>query len=169
MKEKAFIGIYIKNFKPWKGLLSLTEEVRNTEVSGVFVISRWDGKIGFPGGYIEEGETAIEGALRELEEETSIIVEPEELELISADNGVYFYGVEKTIEEVIRYQKEMCESIDYGTEIIGSTILYLGDYKDSFKSFMSYPFVKEAKVQLIELIKQKELKNDFKNEKVKEK
>lgn len=35
-----------------------------------------------PGGLVEDGETALEGAIRELEEETGIQVKPEDMQLV---------------------------------------------------------------------------------------
>lgn len=157
MKKTAFIAIYSKEYQPWIHDMSLTKRTRETKVSTILTISRWDGLIGFPGGYVEKEESPEEGAIREAEEEIGIQLEIEELELISKENETYFYAVEKTIEEIIEIQKEITNAIDYGSEILGSTNMYIGKYKQSFENFMNYPFVPAAKKQIQKLIKEKGL------------
>jgi 8-oxo-dGTP pyrophosphatase MutT (NUDIX family) len=159
MRKKSFIAIYAKKFKPWKYVRSISEEARDTEISAIMVLSRWDGFFGFPGGYIEEGEEPIEGAIRECEEEINFSPEKENLELIEKKNNLYLYTYETTIEEMISIQKEMNQGIDYGEEITGSVILYLGDYKNKkpLKNFLSLPYISNSKEQIKKIIKEKEL------------
>ena len=49
------------------------------------------GKWNLPGGHIDSGETGIEAAVRELREETNMIVHPEDIRLLHYNNGVYFF------------------------------------------------------------------------------
>jgi 8-oxo-dGTP pyrophosphatase MutT (NUDIX family) len=60
----------------------------------VLSVSRRDDhtKFGLPGGKVDPGETSIEAAVRELYEETSIKVSPEDLTLIYAEeDSAFFY------------------------------------------------------------------------------
>lgn len=45
----------------------------------VFMNARWDGRWGFPGGIVEEGETTLDAAIRECEEEIGVGVSPDQL------------------------------------------------------------------------------------------
>jgi 8-oxo-dGTP diphosphatase len=47
------------------------------------------GKLGFPGGFIETGETWQEGAVRELREETGLIADADEVELVDTLSAVH--------------------------------------------------------------------------------
>ena len=154
--KKAFIALYAKNHKPWKNLIYLKETDREKSVSVILILSRWDGFVGFPGGYVEESESPVAGVIRETEEETGYIIEGE-VEEICKDRDIYFYAKEIEMEELISIQKKMPNAIDYGSEILGSTLMYIGNYKNSFDTFMSYPFIGKAKEQLKLLIEKKNL------------
>jgi len=112
--RKAFIAIYAKKIKPWKNLISLNEKTRETEVSGILVLSRWDGLIGFPGGYIEKEEDPLDGVIRETEEEIGFILEKDRIEKICSEKGTYFYAIEEDIETILNIQRNMPDAIDYG-------------------------------------------------------
>ncbi len=45
-----------------------------------------DGKLAVPGGHLHQGETALQGAIREMEEELGLNVDPERLVLFSTAN-----------------------------------------------------------------------------------
>lgn len=51
----------------------VTEDNRDTWFKVALMVQRWDGRLGFPGGFGEEGETLEEGALRELHEEVGFV------------------------------------------------------------------------------------------------
>lgn len=58
---------------------SMTEEYRSRWFPVVLMVNRWDGKLGFPGGFVDVGETIIEATIRELAEETKLVFSEREL------------------------------------------------------------------------------------------
>lgn len=48
----------------------------------ILMVSRKSGKFGLPGGKVEEGETLKEACIRELQEETGLVEQPSNLQLV---------------------------------------------------------------------------------------
>ena len=53
----------------------------------ILVIQQKEGHWGFPKGHVEEGETEVETAIREIKEETNLDVNEDDLELIDIVSG----------------------------------------------------------------------------------
>jgi 8-oxo-dGTP pyrophosphatase MutT (NUDIX family) len=69
-----------------------------TSCPAVIMIDRWDGRIGFPGGTLEEGEPLEDALIREVFEEIGIKVKPEKtISICSQDTPkirTHLYGLE---------------------------------------------------------------------------
>jgi 8-oxo-dGTP diphosphatase len=62
----------------------------------------WGGEFwNVPSGRVEDGETPAEGAVRELAEETGLVVEPEELTLVSTVTTAYDGGESRAWNHVV--------------------------------------------------------------------
>lgn len=81
-KEQAvFIMLYAET-DIWRNYQEISESARKTIVPVVLMLQRWDGKIGFIGGNVEEGEDLLNAALREFKEEAGFVIKDEYLENI---------------------------------------------------------------------------------------
>lgn len=69
-KSGAFVALTAtsKLYKDYEDP-TMTPEYRNTSFPVALMIHRWDGRLGFPGGFAENGENPSDVALRELMEE----------------------------------------------------------------------------------------------------
>lgn len=54
------------------------DSIREEDIPLVLMISRWDGYLGFPGGYCDDGETLPETAIREAYEELGVVLTEDE-------------------------------------------------------------------------------------------
>lgn len=94
-KNAVFICIFTKEISPWKYFM---DDMKHTSCPGIIMIDRWDGRMGFPGGTLEEGEPLIEALKREVYEEIGIKVKPNQvIEIISQDSPkirTHLFGLE---------------------------------------------------------------------------
>jgi ADP-ribose pyrophosphatase YjhB (NUDIX family) len=94
-----------------------------------------DGKYGLVAGHVEEGETFLQGLVREAKEESGVIVKPEDLEVIHVmhrkgpnDERVdVFIRAHKWEGESKIMEPEKCDGMGWFplTEIPGNTIPYI--------------------------------------------
>ncbi len=83
-KNAVFLAIYTNEVSPWKYFM---DEMKHTICPAVIMIDRWDGRIGFPGGTLEEGEPLEDALVREIYEEIGIRVKPSKVkEVVSFES-----------------------------------------------------------------------------------
>ncbi|MEA3289729.1 MAG: NUDIX hydrolase [Campylobacterota bacterium] len=74
-KNTVFLIIYVEEISPWKYFKDQT----HIKCPAMIMIDRWDGRMGFPGGGVEKGESLKEALVREIKEEIGINVKPDKL------------------------------------------------------------------------------------------
>lgn len=94
-----------------------------------------DGEYSLPAGHIEEGEYALEAAIREAKEETGVDIKPQDLKMthtmyrICADHvrADYFFEVTKWEGEVQNPEPDKCDGLDWFilSELPENTIPYI--------------------------------------------
>lgn len=90
----VFLAIYTDEISPWK---YFKDDMQHTKCPAVIMIDRWDGRVGFPGGTLENGELLLDALVREIKEEIGIKVRPEKVKgIISQENqkiATHLYGL----------------------------------------------------------------------------
>jgi U8 snoRNA-decapping enzyme len=159
----SFVAIVAKDARPLFKDLRLSEEIRNTEIPVVLMINRVDGKIGFPGGTMEEGETPIQTALREVGEEIGILWEQDDAELeyvgqttyeddrIDLSTHLFVQFVDYSDLTSICDEIRLCDH--FGSEINGFVELGIFNHrKGGYSEFLKNNFPHTAKEQLEMLV-----------------
>lgn len=80
-KNAVFLAIYVESISPWK---YFKDDMQHIKCPALIMIDRWDGRMGFPGGTLNPGETLIEALIREIKEEIGITVKPNQLHPIAS-------------------------------------------------------------------------------------
>jgi len=92
-KDAVFLAIYVDAISPWK---YFKDEILKIQCPAVIMIDRWDGRMGFPGGTRNEGESIIETLVREIKEEIGITVKPDKVHPIASHEAkivTHLYGL----------------------------------------------------------------------------
>jgi 8-oxo-dGTP pyrophosphatase MutT (NUDIX family) len=92
-KEAVFLAIYVEAISPWK---YFKDEILQIQCPAVIMIDRWDGRMGFPGGTRNEGESIMETLVREIKEEIGITVKPDKVHPIASHEAkivTHLYGL----------------------------------------------------------------------------
>ena len=127
---------------------------------------RFDGKLGYPGGIIDPGETIIEGVQREILEETNLkmkltpddFVASMEEEYKAIRHGkeyekikLYFFSKEIDEENFLKFEDESRQAKHFGIEILGHirAPLYRFRQTEGLPRFLTNSFAGTAKVQLL--------------------
>jgi len=74
-KNTAFLAIFVREMSPWRYF----KDQAHIKCPAVIMIDRWDGRMGFPGGTLEEDEGLKEGLKREIKEEIGLNIKTEKL------------------------------------------------------------------------------------------
>jgi U8 snoRNA-decapping enzyme len=92
-KNAVFLAIYVESISPWK---YFKDDMQHLKCPALIMIDRWDGRMGFPGGTVDEGETLLEALVREIKEEIGITIKPDKVHPIVTHEShivTHFYGL----------------------------------------------------------------------------
>jgi U8 snoRNA-decapping enzyme len=92
-KNAVFLAIYVDEISPWK---YFKDDIRHLKCPAFIMIDRWDGRMGFPGGTVNESESLMEALLREIKEEIGITIKPSQVHPIVSHESrliTHLYGL----------------------------------------------------------------------------
>ena len=78
-KRAAFACITARS-QVYKNYPEVSTDIRDKTYPMLLMMHRWDGRLGFYGGFIEENESARQCAIREIEQEANLFLVEEKLE-----------------------------------------------------------------------------------------
>lgn len=129
----------------------------------VLMMMRFDGRLGFPGGFVDPKDSSLEEGLnRELVEElgacfTTLKVTAEnykssQVREMPQKAVTHFFTKELSLEEVESIEKEAVRAKDHGLEVMGIVRVPLYTLRDGFgglPAFLSNNFIGNSKSQLL--------------------
>lgn len=92
-KDAVFLAIYVDAISPWR---YFKDNMQHLKCPALIMIDRWDGRMGFPGGTVNEGENLLDALVREIKEEIGITIKPEKVHpVVSHENRLvtHLYGL----------------------------------------------------------------------------
>ena len=167
-KEAVFLAIYVERIKPYK---YFKDDIRHIECPAIIMIDRWDGRMGFPGGTVDPGESLETALVREIKEEIGITVRPEKLEAIAAFEGrrlthlfglavleieflhIYYHILNNFGRSVLLHAYEEGDESRFMSEITGIKIVPVFEHEGKgINLFLRNHFAGNAKEDLLALI-----------------
>lgn len=137
---------------------------KNKETQMLLFINRWDGRIGFPGGRVDEGEQLIEALEREVFEEINYNIKDSlNLELICShnikdknkDKTCHLYHLEVSNNELKEIMKNSFDALDFINETNGVFVTHLDTYGEKgLKAFFKNNLVDTVLEETLLLNKQ---------------
>lgn len=92
-KNAVFLAIYVESISPWK---YFKDDMQHLKCPAIIMIDRWDGRMGFPGGTVNEGENLMDALVREIKEEIGITIKPSQVNPIVTHESrivTHLYGL----------------------------------------------------------------------------
>ncbi len=137
-QNSVFIAFYTEGYYHYRTneeCRSWGEESWNSNISLLGVIMRGDGSLGFVGGHVDEGETLIQAAVREAEEEVGFIVSSDRLKIFCSHEmekddflqNTHLYTCKVTPEEMYEIQKSSITSLHHKVELAGFNVVHMID------------------------------------------
>ena len=71
-RNAVFVGFFVRSHL-YHGSPHVSSSDRERELTQILLLMRWDARLGFPGGMVDEGEGLAEAALREVQEEINFL------------------------------------------------------------------------------------------------
>lgn len=155
----------LKTKKDASFIIIKSEEGFFKEQARILICWRYNSTLGFPGGETEEGETPLEGAIRECEEEMNYKIRQEDINKIEplltlkAKDGRTIHSFVLTLpkEEITEIVKNSRDAKDSLFEVCGINDYML--YDQSLEKLVTFPFAGTARQELKALLEKMNYKH----------
>ena len=161
-KNAVFLSIYTDEIAPWK---YFNDDIKHTRCPAVIMIDRWDGRMGFPGGTLEEGEPLLDALVREIKEEVGIRVRPEKVQgVVSHEDEkfvthlyalkvneleflhIYYHILNNFSRSILNHAYEEADESHFMSEITGIKIVPIFQHKNKgINKFLENSFAGSCK------------------------
>lgn len=167
-RQAAFVIFYALDGKPWENYPADKLNRHRLVIPVCLMLNRADGALGFIGGMVEEGETLIEAATREVQEEIGHSIEVELEPLVAHDIGpisTHVFSALATYEQLRKIQGEAINGSHFGAELTGVFLPHLIDYNsaigkgDGLVNLLKAPMAPSVREELIHFLLKKEVIN----------
>lgn len=169
-RNGVFVAFHLKS-KLYEGYKSVPASVQEKDFGQVLLLQRWDGKMGFVGGLVDEGEDLVTSAKRECMEEINfdfdllnyLELKPVCTHQIKDDMNVHLYSVEidADLKKMILDNAPMAE--DYNAEVCGVVFQQIFTRKGrGIEEFLENAYLAPAVKEELEVLIEKESLNLFK-------
>lgn len=156
----VFLLIYCKDGIPYKKYSLPNGRLL---IPKVLSLGRHDGNIGFIGGKVDPGESLISALLREVLEETGLVIDASLITPLATFSelkaNIHSFSLEVTEKELLKMASVISNSETFGVEITGYNLNHIERYKNNggVEQVLNQNWKATGKLELEELIKQKGL------------
>lgn len=162
-KNGVFIAFHLKS-KVYEGYSKVPKHIQETEIPQVLLLQRWDAKLGFVGGFVDDGEDIETAAKREAMEEINFDFDllhqfklnPVCTHQIKEDMNVHLFSVEIDADCKHMILKNAMNASDFEAEVCGIVFQQIFEMKGrGFKEFLDNGYFAPAVIEeLACLVKQ---------------
>lgn len=158
LKDCVFCIIFADNIEPYKHYKEVSKEVQDSVLPFALMQMRWDGKIGFPGGKVDEGESLIVAVQRELKEELGLNLPRLLFQPVSTfynhEIATHLFEVHLEAHELLHTVSCVGPDAQIGSEVLGVILapLYNSTHNE-FTNFLQNNFSASAKLELQNFVK----------------
>jgi U8 snoRNA-decapping enzyme len=175
-RNAVFVGFFVHS-KLYQNYHDVSLSEREREFTQILLLMRWDARLGFPGGMVDEGESLVEAALREVQEEIHFFRINAHLSLeeqhrqrskfigrlhpivshqIKPDLNVHFFSCELSVKERDEIRTHAHLAIHANAEVAGVNFIHCFDRSNKgFSSLLTHGFfapgVKEELMSMIDV------------------
>lgn len=131
-RQAAFLTLYATDSKPWLNYQGISDEKRQRVVPTCVMVNRYDGSMGFVGGFVEHEESLEEAVKREVTEEIGFRISSPLIPVVAyeLDNiTTHSFALKLPYLELLRIQREALNAPHFGSELTGIFLAHLYDYR----------------------------------------
>ncbi len=136
--QSVFLALHTKH-QVYADSEALPQEYRDLYIPLLFLLNRWDGLVGFPGGNVDPGEDLVTALLREVEEEINVTLQARDLtpiasfEVVGRNRVTHLYAADMGFAFMRFAMSRASEAKDFLTETTGTFLAHMmmntGGYK----------------------------------------